>query len=408
LLVAASPNNEVSDTHWLRADVDHFLVKEAIALGAEYVDEAQMTGMERRGDTMLLTGERRGQPHSFRAHVVVDATGPRGFLSRTLNLPETSFSHYPPTQTLFSHFTDVHRCDRMAAFQTDETPPYAPDDAALHHVFDGGWMWVLRFNNGVTSAGFAVTDELAEELRIVEKEAAWKRFLSRFPTVREQFADAQPIQPFFTSSRLSYRCGMAAGDGWVLLPSAAAFIDPLFSTGMPLTLLGIERLGRILSEAWETAALSERLRQYAAVTLAEADGVAELVGGCYAAFSRFPLFAAFSMFYFAAASFSEMARRLEKRHLATRFLLANDLDFSAHLRRSADQLRSQSDTLDPTRFAEQIARAIAPRNVAGLAAPDKRNWYGVDLEDLVHTADKLDMTPDTMSELLRTAPWAIA
>ena len=35
LLVAASPNDELSDTHWLRSDVDHFLVREAIALGAD-------------------------------------------------------------------------------------------------------------------------------------------------------------------------------------------------------------------------------------------------------------------------------------------------------------------------------------------------------------------------------------
>ena len=30
LLVAASPSDELSDTHWLRADVDHFLVREAV------------------------------------------------------------------------------------------------------------------------------------------------------------------------------------------------------------------------------------------------------------------------------------------------------------------------------------------------------------------------------------------
>ena len=32
-----------------------------------------------------------------------------------------------------------------------------------------------------------------------------------------------------------------------MLPSAAAFIDPLFSTGIPLTLLGIERLAEMLA-----------------------------------------------------------------------------------------------------------------------------------------------------------------
>src|SRR5687767_8017051 len=38
LLVAASPNDELSDTHWLRSDVDHFLVREAAAVGVDYVD----------------------------------------------------------------------------------------------------------------------------------------------------------------------------------------------------------------------------------------------------------------------------------------------------------------------------------------------------------------------------------
>ena len=42
LLVAASPSDEVGDTHWLRSDVDHFLVREAIALGVDYIDHAQL------------------------------------------------------------------------------------------------------------------------------------------------------------------------------------------------------------------------------------------------------------------------------------------------------------------------------------------------------------------------------
>ena len=64
-----------------------------------------------------------------------------------------------------------------------------------------------------------------------------------------------PIRPFTYAPRLAYRASAAAGPGWAMLPSAAAFVDPLFSTGIPLTLLGIERLGRILEEAWGTEEL---------------------------------------------------------------------------------------------------------------------------------------------------------
>src|SRR5579871_7036437 len=114
LAVAASPRDEVSDMHWLRADVDHFLVREAVALGADYRDGVLLTGVEKMaGDTATLVGERQGVPFRVRARLVVDATGPRGFLSRALRLPEASFDGYPPTQTLYSHFTDVPRCDSM-------------------------------------------------------------------------------------------------------------------------------------------------------------------------------------------------------------------------------------------------------------------------------------------------------
>ena len=88
LLVAASPSDELSDTHWLRADVDHFLVKEAIALGVEYLDEVNLDGVDWQADAVALSGTRRGAPVRMRAGFVVDASGPRGFLSRALNIPE--------------------------------------------------------------------------------------------------------------------------------------------------------------------------------------------------------------------------------------------------------------------------------------------------------------------------------
>src|SRR5688500_15794941 len=223
LLVAASPNDELSDTHWLRADVDHFLVREAIATGVEYLDEIQIESFERSCDTSVLTGRRRETPVSIRTALVVDASGPHGFISRALKIRNSGFAGYPPTQALFSHFTDVARCEHMPAFaaprRLDEMAPYAMDDAALHHVFDGGWMWVLRFGNGVTSAGIAVTDDLAQELRLADGEPAWRRFLALYPSIAAQFAGAAPTREFTWMPRLSWRVEQAAGPGWVMLPS---------------------------------------------------------------------------------------------------------------------------------------------------------------------------------------------
>ncbi|HMO67024.1 MAG TPA: NAD(P)-binding protein, partial [Verrucomicrobiota bacterium] len=43
LLVAASPRDEIADTHWYRPAFDHFLVREAQALGAAYRDRCEVT-----------------------------------------------------------------------------------------------------------------------------------------------------------------------------------------------------------------------------------------------------------------------------------------------------------------------------------------------------------------------------
>src|SRR5205814_3208279 len=133
---------------------------------------------------------------------------PRGFLHRALGLPEASFEKFPRTQALYAHFTGVKRWEDLGGVSQKRpggAPPYPVDDAAVHHIFDGGWIWVLRFNNGVTSAGVAATAKLAKKLRLEEGAPAWERLLMQLPTVREQFARAKARIPFMHVPQVSFR-----------------------------------------------------------------------------------------------------------------------------------------------------------------------------------------------------------
>ncbi len=409
LLVAASPCDELGDTHWLRSDVDDFLMREAVALGADYLDQTQLHSGTFSEEGCILTGERAGLPLHITARFVVDASGPGGFLARALNLPRGGFAGYPATVALYSHFTGVSRCETVGPFRTSETPPYPPDDAALHHVFDGGWMWVLRFNNGVTSAGIAVEQRLAEELQLDASASAWGRFLRRFPSIAEQFSDALPVQPFVYAPRIASRVETVTGPGWAMLPSAAAFVDPLFSTGMPLTLLGIERLSSIFAETWGTNALAQRVQEYGEVTIQEADWTAQFVAGSYAGMADFPLFSNFSMFYFAAASYAEMSRRVENGPRLKHYLAADRPPFAEGVTQCARLLRDHACVGRPVNieaFAQQVSQSAACLNIAGLCDPSKRNWYPVDMEDVIENARLLEMTPEEMRKIVATAPWA--
>src|SRR3954452_24334781 len=88
LLVAASPHDAIADTHWYRADLDHFLVREAQALGVEYLDHVQLQTAVSNEAGMELKGHRLAEPITIQVQLVFDASGPRGFLHRVLNLSE--------------------------------------------------------------------------------------------------------------------------------------------------------------------------------------------------------------------------------------------------------------------------------------------------------------------------------
>jgi FADH2 O2-dependent halogenase len=400
LLVAASPHDRIADTHWYRAEVDHLFVKEAQKLGVPYLDEVALQDVSESENEIRLRGRRNNEDLCVHAKFLVDATGPRGFLHRALALEESPLPDFPATQALFSHFTGVGRFEEQISDQNSELPPYSVDDAAVHHIFDGGWIWVLKFNNGITSAGVAATNDLADRLRLSEGPAAWQRLLDLIPTLKNQFANSQAVQPFTYMPHVSFRSNAVAGKRWALLPSAAGFVDPLLSTGFPLTLLGVSRLAEIIERDWGKPEFAASLQSYASQTDNELLAAADLIATLYATMDRFPVFASLSMLYFAAASFSESARRLGIVNLARSFLLHDDPHFGAAMRRCYQRARQTSTQQEMTELANEVSRAIEPINIAGLNNPQRRNWYPVDASDLLNSAAKLGSTKHEISQLL--------
>lgn len=398
LLVAASPHDGIADTHWYRADFDPFLVHQARELGVDYLDEVGLDSAREGEAGMELVGHRRGKPVHIKAGFVMDATGPRGFLHQAWRLPENCFAGYPKTEAIFSHFTDVRRFDEH--LPCGSPPPYPPDDAAVHHVFPGGWLWMLRFNNGVTSAGAAVTADLARELDLADGATAWGRLLARLPSLAELFRDARPVSPFIHQSRLAFRSGRLVGRRWAMLPSAAGFVDPLLSTGFPLALLGVKRLVRLI-EAWGQPQFQVALQSYAKLTDAELVVTADLAGALYANLADPPVFNALTLLYFAAASYSETAHRLGRPELAASFLLQNDPRFGPALRECLKAATAVQTHESRARLLSQVSDTIQPFNVAGLVNPDCRNWYPARAEDLYAAAPKLGAGPDEITGLLR-------
>ncbi len=136
------------------------------------------------------------------------------------------------------------------------------------------------FNNGITSAGVAA-DAAPRAARSASPRAshAWKRLLGRFPTIGASSRKRARRSRSSTPRDSVPSIAPPGQDGRRSLPSAAAFADPLLSTGFPLALLGIQRLGRRTSRRGLARRRRFAARQppTARLTLEEADRSARLV-----------------------------------------------------------------------------------------------------------------------------------
>ncbi len=401
LLVAASPRDEIADTHWLRADFDHFFAMQARELGAHLIEECTPISIGWNGGLARICCQRRTMDPflncAYTARFVVDASGPWGFLSQALQLPQAP-RPARRTEALYSHFSGVGGF--AAEIAGEEKPPFPLDAAALHHIFDGGWIWVLHFNNGLTSAGAAVTAPLAGDLKLHEGAASWERLLCKLPSVRAQFAESKAVRPFAHNANLAYRCGAMVGQGWALLPSAAGFTDPLLSTGFPLTLLGVERIARALHCGIGSREFERALEGYARETDEELRAAERLMAALYANMGHFPTFRALTLLYFAAASFSETLRRLGKPGLASGFLLQNHVRFGPSMREICVRARHLREDRERDILIRDIHRLIEPFDIAGLGAGNRCNWYPVLAEDLFRSAHKVGATAEEIKALL--------
>jgi len=378
LLVAASPDDEVADTHWLRADVDAHLVERASAEGVQYLDETTLDGFEPTSAGVEVAGSRHGRRVTLRCRWLADASGRGGFLAAQRVVPEVPSG--VESSLVFAHVAGARRLAEVAPTAAFPPGPYPDERAAVHHLLAEGWIYVLPFDDGVASMGLVITHPSQRAAAAAESaEATWRRIVARYPSLAAALLPARPLMPWRRVDRLPHRLARAAGESWFLLPHAFAFFDPLFSTGIAWSLLAVERLAAVLAGEADAA-------DYGPLLACEADQVSALIRAAHLALDRFPAFVAVSMLYFAAASWAEVRQRLGVAAAGEGFLGVGDPQLEG-LPAAAEQRLAAGAT--DAELAAWATAAIAGRNLAGLGDPRRRNLYPLDPETVIAAADLL-------------------
>ncbi|MEZ4675008.1 MAG: tryptophan 7-halogenase [Caldilineaceae bacterium] len=238
------------ELHLYRQDVDYYQTVCAIDYGATVLQNTPITGLALAADKVTLTTQ---QGKQFSAAYVVDAGGYKSLIAEQLGLRDHDMQTH--SRGMFTHMVGVPDFHAVGASQKAYGLPYRVAEGTLHHIFHGGWLWVIPFNNHrrstnpLCSVGLLLDPRIhprRDELTIEEEFYA---FIARFPSIAAQFKAARAVREWTYAPRLQYSSKQIVGDRWALLGHAAGFIDPLFSKGIYTTMMSLGVLADLLLDA---------------------------------------------------------------------------------------------------------------------------------------------------------------
>jgi flavin-dependent dehydrogenase len=216
--------------HVDRAAFDQILLDHARERGVEVRQNVRVTDVLKDGERVVGVTYREGRDgpvHSVNAQFVVDASGSASVIGRRVT--ERHFDDKMRQIALYGYWKNIR----------------GAEGHQRNHIFiescPKGWFWYIPMNSknlGEVSLGLVTGEEFKEEMKRKGKQAFYEEALAGAPQIRKLLGpDAERIGDMRGVRDWAYTCDRAAGPGFYLAGDAAAFLDPLLSTGVSLAML---------------------------------------------------------------------------------------------------------------------------------------------------------------------------
>jgi FADH2 O2-dependent halogenase len=242
----------VSESHLFRQDIDHYLVKAAIKYGADYRDKTDVQDFTINEDGVVLHTTAGEELH---ARFLVDGSGHKSVVANKLGLRQEAPELRTQSRTIFTHMTGLKRYDDTLPPQEKPGLSRGWYEGTLHHMIDGGWFWVIRFDNvpgsesDITSIGLTLDMRKYPQRTDITPEQEFYEIVERYPSIAKHLEGGVAVRPWVGTGRLQFSATDSAGPRCFLMSHAHGFIDALYSRGMINTFEQIHALAPRLMQA---------------------------------------------------------------------------------------------------------------------------------------------------------------
>jgi FADH2 O2-dependent halogenase len=298
-----------SESHLLRSDVDHYLVEAAQRYGVEYVDETAITDVDITQDAVTVTTEHGSTEAAF----YVDGTGGNSILADEMGYREGTPDLETDSRAIFTHVEGLTPFDEVVEADARPQQSNRLHDGTLHHVFDGGWMWVIPFDNfersegNRASVGLMLDREKYPVNESVSAEEEVRNIVGNFPDIERHLDSAEPVMPWVRTGRIQRSASQSSGHRHYLTNNTYGFVDPLYAIGLVNTFESVFVSTNLLLDAFESGDFSaERFAPIDEMHRQQLVGNDRLISNAYKSMGDFRLWNAWTQMWLGQVLFHDI------------------------------------------------------------------------------------------------------
>ncbi len=196
-----------------RCDFDRDILEHAASLGVEVHQPEKVL------DVTFLDShvEVRTNKEIYQAQFLVDTTGRDCVLGKKLMMRKEhrDLNNF----AVFAHFSQVERY-----------PGKHEGDITIGLLTEKAWTWIIPFKGNKTSVGVVASNSQRQAGESFE--AYFHRRVLSSPRVQRMMSQARRETEFICIANYSHGNESFVGDRWICAGDAAAFLDPIFSSGV--------------------------------------------------------------------------------------------------------------------------------------------------------------------------------
>src|SRR5690348_16826571 len=236
-----------------REDMDRMLFEHARENGVDAREQVKVERVAFDADGVMAHVDAAGTKSTLHAPQFVDASG---------------LDTIHDNQSKLDQRTEKHQSAAMVAHY--EGIGYNPDDPDGNIIsvnrFAHGWAWFIPLPGGITSVGCVCKPGYLKTRQGASNDDFMTKTLAIVPGADRRIANARRVSPVRFTGNYSYACSAMAGHRWILIGDAWAFLDPVFSSGVFLSMYSAQKACEVvegsLREPAREAALQKRYAKH--------------------------------------------------------------------------------------------------------------------------------------------------